>query len=50
MKERILQSPVTYADLYDTTPIFGFDAVFAKNGYELPGPASSVASHGKVKS
>ena len=32
------------ADFYDTREIFGFDAVFAKNGYSLPGTSEQKAA------
>jgi predicted nucleic acid-binding protein len=32
------------ADFYDTREIFGFDAVFAKNGYSLPGTEEQQAA------
>jgi predicted nucleic acid-binding protein len=35
---------MAYADLYSTDEVFGFDEVFAANGYRLPGaPAAKAA-------
>jgi predicted nucleic acid-binding protein len=36
---------MAYADFYDTDEVFGFDHVFAMNGYRLPGaPATKQAA------
>ena len=35
---------MAYARLYNTREIFGFDAVFVQNGYQLPGKAEKKAA------
>jgi hypothetical protein len=34
---------MAYAERYEATTIFGFDEVFARNGYHLPEPLPKAA-------